>query len=325
MGDILKRFKNILLVINDKVENETAIQKSVNLSISNQAGLTVIQVLEESHNITHFFERYSSTDVLKAHLKEKQDSLHALLAPYRKDIEIDVMVGHGKAFFEIIRAVLLHNFDLVVKACQQDGSLKTMLFGTTDMHLLRKCPCPVWLIRPQEEIKCRRILAAVDIGPSVDIEKIGALNQQILEMATSLALSEFAELHIVHAWMIFGESLLRLSHSEQLKEEVTAWVEDQKKEIKAGHNEFKAKLDQIMGKKGSDYPHSEVHFLEGDAYEIIPRLAEEKKIDLVIMGTIARTGLPGFFMGNTAESILNQLNCSVLAIKPEGFVSPVTI
>jgi nucleotide-binding universal stress UspA family protein len=68
-----------------------------------------------------------------------------------------------------------------------------------------------------------------------------------------------------------------------------------------------------------------VHFLEGDAYEIIPRLAEEKKIDLVIMGTIARTGLPGFFMGNTAESILNQLKCSVLAIKPEGFVSPVTI
>ena len=68
-----------------------------------------------------------------------------------------------------------------------------------------------------------------------------------------------------------------------------------------------------------------MHFLEGDAYEIIPELAEEKKVDLVVMGTVARTGLPGFFMGNTAESILNQLNCSVLAIKPEGFVSPVML
>ena len=64
-------------------------------------------------------------------------------------------------------------------------------------------------------------------------------------------------------------------------------------------------------------------FLEGDANDIIPRLAQKQKVDLVIMGTVARTGLPGFFMGNTAETILNQLNCSVLAIKPEGFVSPV--
>ncbi len=321
----MKRFKNILLVINDKVENETAIQKSVNLSISNQAGLTVIKVLEESNNISHFFGAHSSTDVLEAYLKEKQDSLHALLRPYRKDIEINVMVGRGKAFYEIIRAVLQHNFDLVVKTCHQHSSLKTMLFGTTDMHLLRKCPCPVWLIKPQEEMKCRRILAAVDINPSVDIEKMDALNQQILEMSTSLALSEFAELHIVHAWMIFGKNMLQSSRSKHLKEEVAAWVENQKMEIKAGLDEFKAKLDQVLGEKGSDYLQPIVHFREGDAYAIVPWLAEEKKVDLVIMGTLARTGLPGFFMGNTAESILNQLNCSVLAIKPEGFVSPVTI
>ncbi len=200
-----------------------------------------------------------------------------------------------------------------------------MLFGTTDMHLLRKCPCPVWLIKPLKETRCRRMLAAIDIDYSNQIETMDAFNQQILEMATSLALTEQAELHIVHAWMVYGEDLLQSSHSEHLGEEVSAWMEDQKKEIKAGLDEFKAKLDQIPGEKGSNYLHPKVHFLEGDAYEIIPQLAEEKKVDLVIMGTVARTGLPGFFMGNTAESILNQLNCSVLAIKPEGFVSPVRL
>ena len=203
--------------------------------------------------------------------------------------------------------------------------MKAMLFGTTDMHLLRKCPCPVWLIKPQDEIKCQSILAAVDIEPSIEIEKMDDLNQQILEMATSLALSEHAELHIVHAWMVFGEDLLQSSHSEHLEEEVSAWMKDQKNDIKAGLNEFEAKLNKTLDENGSDSLHSEVHILEGDAYEIIPRLAEENKVDLVIMGTIVRTGLPGFFMGNTAESILNQLSCSVLAIKPEGFVSPVTI
>ena len=42
------------------------------------------------------------------------------------------------------------------------------------------------------------------------------------------------------------------------------------------------------------------------------------------MGTLARTGVAGLFIGNTAETILEQLTCSVLAIKPPGFVSPVT-
>jgi len=321
----MKRFKNILLVINDKVENQTAIQKVINLSIHNQARVTVIEVLEESHNITHFFGHDSSIDVFEAHIKAKQESLHALLEPYRKDIEVDVIVCRGKTFFEIIRAVLKHNFDLVVKTCHPHGSLKTMLFGTTDMHLLRKCPCPVWLIKQQDEVKCRRILAAVDIEPSIDIEKMDALNQQILEMAVSLALTDFAELHVAHAWMIFGDDMLQTFYSEYTEEEVTAWMEDQKMRIKAGRDEFKAKLDQVLVEKGSDNLNPKVHFIEGDAYEIIPRLAEETKVDLVIMGTIARTGLPGFFMGNTAENILNQLNCSVLAIKPTGFVSPVTI
>lgn len=321
----MKRFKNILLVITEKVDNKTAIRKGINLAERNQAKLTVITVLDESLDLARFFGRQSSTVALDAYIKEKQDSLHALLKPYLKDIEMDVMVSRGKEFFEIIRAVLQYDFDLVVKTCYQPGRLKTMLFGTTDMHLLRKCPCPVWLIKPQEEMRCRRILAAVDIQPSADEGEIDALNQQILEMSTSLALSEFAELHIVHAWMIFGESILQSSRSEHLKEEVAVWVENQEMAIRAGLDEFKGRLDQFLGEKGSDYLQPVVHFLEGDAYEIVPRLAEEKKVDLVIMGTVARTGLPGFFMGNTAESILNQLNCSVLAVKPPGFVSPVTL
>ncbi len=45
----------------------------------------------------------------------------------------------------------------------------------------------------------------------------------------------------------------------------------------------------------------------------------------VVMGAVARTGIPGFIMGNTAETILNQIGCSVLAVKPPGFVTPVTL
>jgi len=46
---------------------------------------------------------------------------------------------------------------------------------------------------------------------------------------------------------------------------------------------------------------------------------------LVIMGTVCRTGIPGLIVGNTAEFVMNKLDCSILAIKPQKFVSNVTL
>ena len=41
------------------------------------------------------------------------------------------------------------------------------------------------------------------------------------------------------------------------------------------------------------------------------------------MGTVARTGIPGYLISNTAEKILTEINCSILAVKPESFSTPV--
>jgi nucleotide-binding universal stress UspA family protein len=65
------------------------------------------------------------------------------------------------------------------------------------------------------------------------------------------------------------------------------------------------------------------HLLKGRPANLIPKLAEKEKVDLIVMGTVCRTGVPGVFMGNTAESILQQVESSVLTIKPDGFVTPV--
>ncbi|HKJ72861.1 MAG TPA: universal stress protein, partial [Alphaproteobacteria bacterium] len=61
----------------------------------------------------------------------------------------------------------------------------------------------------------------------------------------------------------------------------------------------------------------------GTAGKIIPEVVEELHADLVVMGTVGRTGIPGLLIGNTAETILYALPSSVLAIKPPGFRTPV--
>ena len=74
-----------------------------------------------------------------------------------------------------------------------------------------------------------------------------------------------------------------------------------------------------------DYLAPQLHMVEGETCEVITEFVEKKKIDVVVMGTLARTGISGFFMGNTAESILNTIDCSMLAVKPPGFMTPVTL
>ena len=69
----------------------------------------------------------------------------------------------------------------------------------------------------------------------------------------------------------------------------------------------------------------QLHVIKGSAKNVVPAMAHELAVDLVVMGTVARTGTAGFFMGNTAESVLAQLDCSVLTIKPPGFTSPITL
>jgi nucleotide-binding universal stress UspA family protein len=80
-----------------------------------------------------------------------------------------------------------------------------------------------------------------------------------------------------------------------------------------------------IGKDAYDSLLPNFHLPKGPAKKEVAPLAAELRADLVVMGTVARTGIPGVIIGNTAEAILDQLSCSVLTIKPPGFITPVKL
>ena len=61
----------------------------------------------------------------------------------------------------------------------------------------------------------------------------------------------------------------------------------------------------------------------GEPDAIIPEFVVAEGVDLMVMGTVARSGLAGLLIGTTAERVLRKLPCSVLTVKPDGFVSPI--
>ena len=244
----------------------------------------------------------------------------------RNRIEIQTRVLEGIPFLEIIREVLRNGRDLVIKVPETRDFLDR-LFGSEDMHLLRKCPCPVWLIKPGKHKSYRRILAAVDAGDSYPEEELAArraLRRQILEMASSLALSDFAELHVVYAWEAVAESTLRGALPTSDKQ-FNVYIEQERRDHAASLDHLMREVTGDLGQDALDYLKPRTHLVMGSAHREIPALAKQIDADLVVMGTVARTGVPGFIMGNTAETILSQIDCSVLAIKPPGFTTPVTL
>ena len=85
------------------------------------------------------------------------------------------------------------------------------------------------------------------------------------------------------------------------------------------------KIESHAARDALDYLKPLTHLLKGSARQEVPAPAKRLQVDCIVMGTVARTGIRGFFMGNTAETILEQIDCSVLAIKPQEFVTPVTL
>ena len=321
----MKRFSNILLIVDEHTDYSAALRRGAALARNNRARLTVCAIVDTPPTEVRMgVITITPREVLDVVASDKQAWLeNAVNSTATDGVPIDTKVLIGKPFIEIIRQVLRSDHDLIIKCADADSSLREKLFSSTDKHLMRKCPCPVWIVKPSEPHKYLRILAAVD-QVTEEPEK-DALNRQILEMSTSMALSEYCEAHIVHAWEVFGEAVLRshkwgFSESEfetMLAEEAAGrrrWLEDLVKDygVSTDHNNADA-LD------------IQLHVVKGPAEAVVAELARELAVDLVVMGTVARTGIDGFFMGNTAEAILGQLDCSVLTIKPPGFTSPVTL
>ncbi len=304
---------------------ENAFEHAVELAKKNQGQLTIFDLPDKiPEQKKRLLGKLFSKELDEVMIKDRVNYLENLVAPIRQKLTIEIKTVKGEPSHEIIKAVLQDNYDLVIKQPHQLQSFKTVLFGSTDMRLLRKCPCPVCIIKPGKKQKFQRILAAVDIEPSSDDQKMDAFNLELMEIATEFASYESCELYFVHAWLIFGEKMLETSRSDDQRKKIKEWLKAQREELLIRQDLFKDTLVQLLEKKELDTLQPQILTVEGMADEVIPSIALEKETDLIVMGTIGRSGFSGFFMGNTAENILKQINCSVLAIKPPWFVSPVS-
>lgn len=222
--------------------------------------------------------------------------------------ELAVLPEPGHA--GIIREVMRGGHDLVMKAAVVEQGLLTHLRTSIDEHLLRECPAAVWLDRSGGMPAEAPVLAAVEPEPA-------GLAADVLAAAVGMAAIAQTRLIVVHAWELEGESGLR---GRALTQQAEAEVDGLVAEARAARAaELEALLTPHLG--GPMVP--ELRLEKGQPDIVIPQLAAELGAGLLVMGSLARRGLAGLVMGNTAEDVLPLTGCTLLALKPAGFVSPI--
>jgi len=319
----MRFFENILVFNNEEFSGIKA--GIVRLVRQNHARLKIIDVFDNIDSYLELLPPSTSIDELKEVLIAERRV--EIMRHFEGDSDISKQVAvvfkFGNPVVEIIKEAIQGGHDLVVKAASGRRTVKERLFGNIAVKLMRKCPCPVLIVKPAEAASFQKILVPLD-PPTAGETSAGSVEQgdhicrRILDVSISAARLEKSHLHILHCWFLPGETLLASGR--------TRIAPDKLNQIRALAEKIHSqKISALVaGYDLSDIGHSIV-VLKGDPGEMIVEYADKNSIDLIVMGTVARSGLSGLLIGSTAEKVLDHVNCSVLTVKPPGFKSPITV
>lgn len=197
----------------------------------------------------------------------------------------------------IIAAQQAEGCGLVIKQHLPDNPLKKALLTPDDWKLMRFCPCPVLLVKTDRPWSGGKVLAAVDVGS--DDPEHRDLHAGIVCHAYELAHLAKGELHVLSAHP--APVLSAADPTFQLRETIAA--------------RYREACQRFQDEYGLS--NRQLHVAEGPADILIPQMALQLDAAVTVIGSVARTGLSGVLIGNTAEVVLDTLESDVLVIKPD--------
>ncbi len=302
MGD---KFTTIVLVSDGSGLSHAAEQTTLNLAKQQQAKVHVIATANPPSLATQWLTA-NYDDIFQKIVREKRARLEKIALQFEEQgIETEVKVLCGKSSEEIVKDVLLYNADLVVRYLKGERSRQSGAFGNTARNLMRICPCPLLLVGDQP-IDRPKVLACVNAEHNFQE------NQPILSAAEKLA-GEDKQLLAVYCWKFYGSEMMQ----HYLDESRYKQCLNEAKHIYQGlYDKFLEQHDLTAFGDG-------VHLENGEPKHVIPELCRRESVDVVVMSSASQNHPIRRLLGTTIESVLDELPCSLLVVKPQGFQCPV--
>ncbi len=312
-------FANIAFYVDPELDNQPMFDCLLPFTLTNKTQLTLLGVVKPLPQLAKITMSTDSLNALEqAMIVDTQNALDGLaIFLKKKGLEVTTKVLFGETSVELIRQVLKNKYDLLgIMSAKNQAGISSRFFGSVQMQILRKCPCPVWLVKASLSGKIKHVLTPIDVNSEEESDI--SLNNMLVRASKLVAATSQAHVHFLHVWSVFAEGYMSVRGG--LPEQT---IEKMRQDTLSHCNQTMLSYTQE-----EDWSHltMDVEFIYSRfaSTEII-KTVKQNKIDLLIMGTISRTGIAGFIIGNTAEKILSEVACSVLAFKPSSFVCPVTL
>ncbi len=296
--------RKILVVVDPRSEEQPAAERAAWLAEHLSASLDLFICdfdpdIDAGRGATVWIKEPVRENLL-AILRKKLEAIAAPLRERGLEVAVDLAWDHP-LHDGIVRKVEASQPWLVAKDTHHHSALKRTVLTNTDWHLIRHCPAPLLLVKPNPVAENSKVFAAVD--PLHVHDKPAQLDNEIVKLAKTLADGIGGELHAVHTFMppielIVPEGTL----IAEISEEVERLHREAFTEFLAPHT----------------IPDDRAHLLLRTAYEGLPEITEQESAWVIVMGAISRQGLDKIFIGSTAERVLDRLPCDVLIVKPGG-------
>ncbi len=293
--------KKVEVVIDPNSESQPSLDKALILAKLQDFEIKLIACEYSQYLVEgYYFDAVDIPRLRDEYLEEHRNRLETLAAPLRENgimVTTEALWGHP-GYEVLIKDAVSWGADLVIHNTRRHSALSRLFLTNDDWQLVRCCPVPLLLVKDKLWKDKPAILAAVD--PSHGRHKPEGLDHKILRVSSDLKELLDGDMFVLHA---YGQIPLSGTYPKQAK------VEHEKS------------FTELM----SDFevPRMQQHLMEEIPEYALRTLEKDLQADLVVMGGISRNILSEAFIGSTTEKVLDYLECDVLVLKPDNFISPV--
>jgi universal stress protein E len=305
----MNRICNILVIVDPTATEHAAVEKGAALAEKCSARLELFVCdTKAARNMrqAEFPRRATGTPLvtdLKAVLEHLAEPLRA------RGLDVATEAACGDPLHTMLLDRVKHTrAELVIKDTHHHTLAQRTFLTHTDWELIRGCPTSLLLVKPQPWSSVVRVCAAVDPGHQDDKPQV--LDRCILDKASVVAKRVGGELHVTNVYIPTAFAAGAASMSPMAFDVSADSLEMERR------SKFRA-LHALV----SDHPipTAHLHVRVGSTREGLCRLAAELHVDIMATGAISRSTLKRAFIGSTAESVLEQLPCDLLIVKPPNF------
>lgn len=291
-------YQHIVVGVELSAHSHVILEEALRLARRHQARLSLLHVIE-NHLPQHWeflpFSPSEFEESLKHNAQTWMDEQLAALDTEGVTLERHILLG--RAYEELLGYGEREHADLFVIGQTETTLLERLFLGNTAKRIVRRASQSVMVVHAKKK-PTRNILVALDFSET---------SRWACEVAISHARAEGASLHLAHVYELFSVHPFTQMLGD---EEIARYVKEVREPIRKEFETFVASLEL----EGISH---ELHLRDGFVQDEIRHLQLSLSCDLLVIGSVGRTGLRALLLGNTAEHLLNTPACSILVTKPQ--------